>query len=140
MLSAIFGLKGEPQRKLSKPPLVVVATFGQAAQASFKPYDWCCSWAGGGDQDCICVHVVMVENVETFRPECQAETLGELESLAHGCVEVPGARSAEWVASCHSRWIRSEIGNAKSWIERRSACRRRQRHQQELVRADRLGI
>jgi hypothetical protein len=41
-------LEAEPQRELSKPPLVVVAAGGQSIQSALQPHDlqWRCRWTG----------------------------------------------------------------------------------------------
>src|SRR3954465_10774812 len=57
------------------------------------------------------VEIVMVENVESFRPELQLEAFRQRKRLGNRQVKVPGARPSKRIPSRHVGGIRSEIGD-----------------------------
>src|ERR1700730_13245034 len=65
----------------------------------------------------VIVHVGMVEDVESFGPELEFQLFRDRKGLAHGHIEVPGARSIERIPGCHVRGIRPEIGYSKQSCE-----------------------
>src|SRR5215469_443315 len=107
-------LEAESQSKLPETPLIVVAIVGQSAQAAFL---------AGDDEprtgpkapkvrvEAIHVHIVMVEDVESFGAELEFHAFRQGEELTEGEVEVPSTWSAEGIPCCHIGGKWSKVGN-----------------------------
>jgi len=139
-------LESKPQGELSKPPFVVIATGGKGVQATLELINdkrrrritvriaRVAAESGEGHER---VHVVMVEDVITFRTELHTEPLGQAELLVYGCVQVPGSRPAERVPASHACRERPKVREAK----RRARCVvSRYRHREASIAVRAIGL
>lgn len=113
-------LEAQPERKLAKPALVVVAAESQTVEAALLLYD---IEAGAGWPRVVVIirvyiEVMVIEYVEAFGPEIQIKALGEFELFADRKIIVPGTWGAEGSPAGHVARIGAEIGNTQGWIQR----------------------
>ena len=112
-------LEAELQRKLTEPPLVVVAPNRTIAEAALQSVNDNCLAGKVSSIEVarVDVEIVVVENVEAFGAEFRLDTLGNRERLCQCDIEIPGSGSFKSIPSGHIRRVRTEVRNSELGVE-----------------------